>query len=214
MEKIPTLFDRDWDGDRKVVPSWSPDAALVLAEPVPGSVFWEELHATEKVDGTNVRLTVRGQTLVRVEARLNPSKQQKADGIVDPWYRDAWPIPEPNYNDRVAPGDRHIVDAARATDLAAVSDGEWAGEAIGEKIQGNSLNLNARRVVLFSYGRAPVLWDCPPLRFEGPEETFERLKLWLPRRTSELNLDRPIEGVVWHGPRGPILKLKTKDFRR
>jgi hypothetical protein len=40
--------------------------------------------ATEKIDGTNIRITLRNNTIVRVEKRRNPNKQEKANGITEP----------------------------------------------------------------------------------------------------------------------------------
>ena len=80
MKKIKTIFDRDWDGTKQVIDKYvegfSPDVLI-------------DAKATEKVDGTNVRLTIRNHTIVRVEKRCNPSKIQKYNGIEDPWYIDA-----------------------------------------------------------------------------------------------------------------------------
>lgn len=92
MEKIPTIFDRDWNGNRGVVNK------LIVDYP------FDEATATEKLDGTNVRLTVRNNTLVRLEKRRNPSKIQKAQGIVEPWYVEAY---------ENEPGDKHIWEAAK-----------------------------------------------------------------------------------------------------
>lgn len=52
MEKIPTLFDRNWDSDRKVNPT------LAVAD-----FDFDQAIATEKLDGTNVRVTVRNKTV-------------------------------------------------------------------------------------------------------------------------------------------------------
>ena len=77
MEKIPTLFERD-------------DHFHVVDQPRAECawVFDGEGTGTEKLDGTNVRLTVRSGQLVRVEKRRNPTKVQKQQGIVDGWYVD------------------------------------------------------------------------------------------------------------------------------
>jgi hypothetical protein len=69
MKKIKTIFDRDWEGDKTVI-----DKALVDLDKLLGC--W----ATEKLDGMNVRLTVRNHTIVRVEKRRNPDKIQKHKG--------------------------------------------------------------------------------------------------------------------------------------
>jgi hypothetical protein len=184
MEKIPTTFERDWAGNRGVIDLLVVDPAK-LATAV----------ATEKLDGTNVRLTVRNHVLVRVEKRRNPDKQQKAQGITEPWYVDA---------DETSSDDRYIWEAARNTDLTAVPDGEWSGEAIGPRIQGNPLKLEKHVVVLFSLGRAPVLERVPT--------TFEELKSWLPQQQSKVG-SGPIEGIVWHCGDGAMMKIKTKDFK-
>src|SRR3990167_10500026 len=112
MKKIKTIFERDWEGNRKVIDKYidgfSPDLLI-------GSL------ATEKMDGTNVRITIRNHMVVRVEKRRNPDKLQKAKGIEEPWYIDA---------DEFGPGDKWTYDALKNTDLSVVPDGEWSGEAV------------------------------------------------------------------------------------
>ena len=151
MEKIQTIFERDWEGNRAVIDRYVIDPAL-----------FAEAVATEKLDGTNVRLTVRNHTLVRLEKRRNPDKRQKAQGIVEPWYVDA---------DEFDPADKIIWEAARQTDLSEVPDGEWSGEALGPKIQGNPLKLERHTVALFSL---PAVRER--LRFENVPTTYEELK--------------------------------------
>jgi hypothetical protein len=55
MEKIPTIFDRNWETNRKV------NEKLVVENFDFGNAI-----ATEKLDGTNVRVTVRNHIVVRV----------------------------------------------------------------------------------------------------------------------------------------------------
>jgi len=71
--------------------------------------------ASEKLDGVNIRLTIRRGHVVRIEKRRNPSKDQKKIGIVNPWYVDA---------SSNASKDNWIFDAVANTDLAIVPDGE------------------------------------------------------------------------------------------
>lgn len=183
MQKIKTIFDRDWNGNRKVVDKYVVDPEV-----------FAYATATEKLDGTNVRLTVRNHILVRIEKRRNPDKIQKAKGIEDPWYVDA---------SEYEAGDKHIVNAARNTDLSNVPDGEWSGEAIGPNVQGNPLGLETDIVVLFSLGQAPV--------FENVPTDYEGLKAWLPTAQSKYGTGI-IEGIVWHLPDGQMFKIKNKDF--
>lgn len=185
MNKIKTIFDRDWDGDRTVIDKLNVDFDFSTA------------IATEKLDGMNVRLTVRNHILVRLEKRRNPDKRQKAQGIEDPWYVDA---------DEYSPEDKYLFEAARNTDLSDIPDGEWSGEALGPSIQGNPLNLESHRVVLFSCGKAPVLGNVPT--------TYEALKEWLKEAKSVYGNDCGIEGIVWHGKDGRMVKIKAKDFEK
>ena len=186
MEKIKTIFDRNWETNRKVNPT------LVV------DFDFENAIATEKLDGTNIRITVRKGTIVRVEKRRNPSKVQKQKGIVDPWYVDA---------DAFSTEDKWIFDAVKNTDFSTVPDGEWSAEAIGKNIQGNPLNLENNRVFIFSLPewREKIILTNVPLTFEG-------LKTWLPKQKSVLNGQTGIEGIVWHHPNGTKVKIKTKDF--
>lgn len=186
MKKIKTIFERDWNGNRKVI-----------NQPIEG-LNLETLNfatATEKLDGTNVRITVRNNNVVRVEKRRNPDKIQKAKGITEPWYVDA---------DEYGPEDKWIFDGIKNTDFATITDGEWSGELLGPNIQGNPLNLETNRIVFFSLGQAPKFEDVPI--------TYDGLKEWLPKQKSKYGVDCGIEGIVWHRDDGEMFKIKLKDF--
>lgn len=187
MKKIKTIFERDWNGSGGILPKYIEgfDPAIL-----------SDAIATEKLDGTNVRITVRNNGMVRLEKRRNPTKLEKAKGIEEPWYVDA---------DEYAPNDKYMWEAARATDLSDIADGEWSGEVLGPDIQGNPLNLESNRVVLFSCGKAPV--------FENVPTTYEELKEWLKAQKSKYGRDCGIEGVVWHCADGSMFKIKNKDFK-
>ena len=148
MRKIKTIFDRNWDTDRKV------NHKLVV------DFNFEEAIATEKLDGTNIRITFRKGLVVRVEKRRNPSKTQKKQGIEEPWYVDA---------DEFSSEDKWIFDAVKNTDLSLVPDGEWSAEALGKNIQGNPLNLDNNQVFLFSLPewRKKILLDPVPYDYEN-----------------------------------------------
>lgn len=183
MEKIPTLFERD---DRfRVVDRPRPECAWVFAG---------EGVATEKLDGTNVRLTVRGGHLVRVEKRRNPSKAQKAQGIIDGWYTDAG---------EAAPEDKWILAAAAATDVSSWPDGEHSCEAVGPRIQGNELGLSDLRCVPFDLD-IPVYPEAP--------RDYAGLRSFLADLDSRFSPGHLAEGVVFHHPDGRRAKIKRKDF--
>lgn len=198
MNKIATLFDRDWDGHHGVVPRFSAEAAEVLASST------DALYATEKLDGTNVRVTVRHGQPMRLEKRRNPSKAQKAEGITEPWYVEA---------SRDDPADRFIFEAMDGRGFLACPDGEWPGEAIGPKIQGNPLDLPEHRLILFTRVEEAPQIDAPRIWRLTPDEAFSQLRDHIAAQRSALNPERPIEGIVWHNAYGGHLKLKAKDFR-
>lgn len=188
MEKIPTIFNRNWETNRKV-----------NNEMVVKHFDFANAIATEKLDGMNVRITVRNHAVVRVEKRKNPDKNQKNQGIVDPWYIDA------NEADKA---DSYIFDAVKNTDYSSVPDGEWSAEALGEKIQGNPLNLVGHTLFFFSLPnwRAKVAFADAPTDFEG-------LKAWLPAQKTKFGNGSGIEGLVWHNTiTGEMCKIKVKDF--
>lgn len=196
MNKIPTLFERTSDG--RLTDVLSP---YVATEPS----GW---IATEKLDGANVRVTVRSGNLVRLEARRNPSKDQKREGIVEPWYRDAAPEGEKT-------SDFWLWDAARGTNFAGVPDGEHSAEAVGPKIQGNPLQLDSHTLYFFSlipwrddlassinipkvFGRTPI----------DPDDLHE----WMLDQHSGVNSRVGIEGIVWWDFDEPVAKIKLKDY--
>jgi hypothetical protein len=159
-------------------------------------VFAGEGAGTEKLDGTNVRLTVRSGQVVRVEKRRNPSKAQKQQGIVDGWYVDT---------DETAADDKWILVAARNTDVSEWPDGEHACEALGPRIQGNPLTLDEHRCVPFNL-RVPVYQEVP--------RSYAGLRDFLVTLESRFAPGQLAEGIVFHHPDGRRAKIKRKDFAR
>jgi hypothetical protein len=185
MRKIPTIFKRD------------PDTGKVINEPAINFDFANAI-ATEKLDGTNIRLTIRNNIVVRVEKRRNPTREQKNQGILEPWYIDAH---------RDDPNDKWIFDAVDNTEYSLILDGEWSAEAIGKNIQGNPLNLDRNIVFIFSDSlllRTLAIKEFPPT-------TYDELKEWLPKQKSLVGNDCGIEGIVWHHHNG-MAKIKVRDF--
>lgn len=183
MRKIPTIFKRDEFNGGKITRAYFVDPEMFIGA-----------KATEKLDGTNIRVTVRNHTIVRVEKRRNPDKIQKHKGIIEPWYVDASDSAE----------DKWMMEAVKGTDFSAVPDGEWSGEALGPNIQGNELNLETNRIIFFTLDQAPI--------FENVPTTFEELADWLPKQKSKYGNDCGIEGIVWHCTDDSMMKIKTKDF--
>jgi hypothetical protein len=185
MEKIPTLFERD--DHFRVVDLPRTECAWV---------FNGEGTPTEKLDGTNIRLTVRSGQLVRVEKRRNPSKIQKQQGIMDGWYADA---------DDYSAEDKWILAAARDTNVSGWPDGEHPCEALGPSIQGNQLGLTGHLCVPFNL-EAPVFQDVP--------RRYSELREFLATLESKFAPGHLAEGIVFHHPDGRRAKIKRKDFPR
>lgn len=206
MDKIRTIFRRD-EQTKRVVPDW---ADGVDVDRLRFSV------GTQKIDGTNVRLTVRNTTVVRVEARQNPSKAQKREGILTPWYRDIDYDFEESRVTGAHGSDAWIAEAVKNTKLVHVEDGEWPGEAVGPKIQGNPLNFPSHMVVLFSVRpirNLHLAYEEVPLFLPHGEMDFHGIREFILDATPKLGTG-PIEGLVfWHEDE-PVGKIKAKDFAR
>lgn len=183
MEKILTIFERG--SDFKVI-----DRVRAGCE----WVFAGEGYATEKVDGTNVRLTIRAAQCVRVEKRRNPSKAQKRIGIVDGWYVDAAAESQ---------DDRWMYAAVKNTDFSAWPDGEHACEAMGPKIQGNALGLEQHICVPFNL-------NVP--RYDEIPRSYVEFQQALAELDSKFSPGHIAEGIVFHHPDGRRAKIKRKDF--
>jgi hypothetical protein len=183
MEKIPTIFER---GENfKVIDKVREGCEWVFAG---------EGAATEKLDGTNVRLTVRGGICVRVEKRRNPSKLQKQQGVKDGWYVDA---------DEFGQEDKWIYEAVKNTSLSTWPDGEHSCEALGPNIQGNALGLERHLCVPFNL-EIPAYVEIP--------RSYAGLQKALAELQSRYSPQHLAEGIVFHHPDGRRAKIKRKDF--
>jgi len=195
MEKIPTLFERGYD--HKVIDKITKGCEWVK---IPHQAL-----VTEKLDGINVRLTVRSERCVRVEKRRNPTKVQKNLGIVEPWYVDA---------DEFGKEDKWIFDAVKYTNLTGWPDGEHSCEAIGPNIQGNPLGLEYNRCVPFNRHSAIPIYRPIDITYEGIKSFLESLdSLYSPGHLAE--------GIVFHNSPSDgsettsmnlRAKIKRKDF--
>ena len=194
MRKIPTIFTRLDDGS--IVNEITSGCRWVTrGEGVP----------IEKLDGTNIRLTVRNGIIVRVEKRRNPKPQelQKAanQGVrqLDPWYTDA---------NRDDPADQHIFAAVDFVPQPVVlDDGEYSAEAVGPKIQGNPLGLTEPACFLFS---VPSVANT--LAYQYVPTGFEELRAWFQTAQSIYSPGHAPEGIVFHHPDGRRAKIKAEDF--
>jgi hypothetical protein len=190
MKKIPTIFERDWEGDR----------SRVLKKPSPGCewVFAGEGNALRKYDGTAVLVDENGDLFKRLELRggkAPPVGFRQVDddmntgkvigwvpvgfGPEDKWYLDALPSVVANFD--------------RGGHVSTELD-EGTYELVGPKIQGNPEKFNQHTLVRHSFGEG----------IGNLDRTFEGLR----RALEELDW----EGIVFHHPDGRMAKIKGRDF--
>jgi hypothetical protein len=190
MQKIPTLFMRDWDGNPKhVTRNPNPECAWV---------FDGEGTPTIKWDGTCVMLDEQGAWWARREVK--PGKADPPDFVLieedaETGKRMGW---EPIGQSSFARWHGEAVAGAVAVDIEMHFEAGMY-ELLGPKVNGNPDGFEAH--VLMRHGWAP-------LRMREDVKTaprdYDGLAAWL--------AERPYEGVVWRHPDGRMAKLKRRDF--
>lgn len=185
MQKIISLFQRNYDGDRLVRDEITPGAEWVING---------EGIATRKWDGTCCMIQ-NGVLYKRYDAKKGktppegfmpaqdpdpvtghwPGWLEVGEGKEDKWFREAF--------------EKGMVwDSAGRNPLLV--DGTY--ELIGPKINGNKDGISSHWLI--AHGKHIV--DAP--------RTFDGL--------NDLFLQINIEGIVWHHPDGRMVKIKKKDF--
>lgn len=154
MKKIPTLFERDWNGDRsRVTDLIHAGCEWVLAG---------EGIATRKVDGTCCMVR-DGKLYKRRELKSTdnaPEGFELVDKDTETGKIIGWlPI-------GAGPEDRYHREAWTAASI--LLNGTY--ELIGPKIQGNPEHANGHLLVKHGYGIAGEVKDVP--------RTFEKLREW------------------------------------
>jgi hypothetical protein len=186
MKKIMSLFQRNYEGDRKVRDEVTPGAEWVIEG---------EGTATRKWDGLAV-LVKDGIVYKRYDAKTGRTPPQD--------FVPAQPSPDPvsghwpGWVRTDGPDSRIIREAvAMASDRypQGVPDGtyEVCGPKIGTRHGANPEGLTEH--ILIPHGK-DLLEDCP--------RNFADLKVYL--------RDKPIEGIVWHHSDGRMVKIKKADF--
>lgn len=184
MKKIPTIFERDWNGDR----------SRVINKPNPACawVFAGEGVATRKLDGTCCLIS-DGKLFKRRELRPNeraPGCFEFADHDTETGKTVGW-MPVSN-----GPEDRWhreaFADLTRP-DRPPFPDGTY--ELIGPKIQGNPERVKEHLLIPHYYSEQ---------YHQGIPRTFDGLRDFL--------AIQDIEGLVFHHPDGRMAKIKLRDF--
>lgn len=186
MKKIASLFQRNYEGNRKVRNEVCSSSGWVLKG---------EGTATRKWDGLAVLIKC-GEVFRRYDAKTNrtpPNNFIPAQPQPDP-VSGHWPgwIPADGPESCWI---REAVERAVAVYPEGIPDGtyEVCGPRIGTRHGANPERLTEH--VLIPHGK-DELADCPR-DFAGLMEYLR---------------DRPIEGIVWHHPDGRMVKIKKADF--
>ena len=160
MKKMPTIFERDWEGNR----------SLVLDRPNPDArwVFDGEGVATEKVDGTSC--------LIR-DGKLYKRYQFKPGRTAPPDF-EASEDPDPITEEQTGwvpvgdgPEDKYHREAF------AIKTSAWPNatyELIGPKVQGNPYELESHWLVRHD---SRTLTDSIPLTFEGIRDFLDSVNM-------------------------------------
>lgn len=178
MNKIPTIFERDWDGDR----------SRVLDKPAAGCdwVFAGEGTATRKLDGTCCRIR-NGKLYKRHEVRPNRTAPDGFEPVAtdDETGKTVGWVPVGD-----GPEDRWHREAFQLAFKDELVDGTY--ELIGPKVQGNP--ERGLDHVLVPHTVAKLALADPP------ERTYPAIRDWLAAHD--------MEGIVFHHPDGRMAKIK------
>ena len=183
MKKMPTLFERDWNGDRSRVTR--------QVNPLAQWVIDGEGVATQKHDGSACLLK-DGELFCRFDAKKG--KKPPVNFVPAQEAPDAetshWPGWVPAGNSPQYQWQRKAFEFSKET---ALLDGDGTYEACGPHFQGNPEGW--ANDALIKHG-CVVIGDTP--------RTFSEL--------AEFFKGRNIEGIVWHHPDGRMAKIKASDF--
>ena len=191
MKKIPTLFVRDWDGDRRyVLPEVTPGCEWVIAG---------EGAPTRKYDGTctmfdGERWWARREVK---EGKLEPPGFVALEHDEETGKTVGWePVEQSSF-------------ARWHAEAMAGLPGPWAVgtyELLGPKINGNPEGFDAHFLLFHAAAAIGTCLGCPsaPGGHGMASRDFDGLAAWLHAH--------PWEGIVWHHPDGRMAKLKKRDF--
>lgn len=184
MKKILTLFKRDPDDMRRVLPEVTPGCEWVLAG---------EGVATRKYDGTCVMFD-GDYWWARREVKPGktpPSEWVEADHDETTGKRVGW---EPMIN---SPFAKFFAEAEQNVRRAGFTFTVGTYELIGPKINGNPEGESTHWLVFHGADPHPEPLD---LTFNGLRDRLLELAA------------AGIEGIVWHHQDGRMAKLKGRDF--
>jgi len=160
----------------------------------------DSVMAIEKLHGTNVSVIIKGGNVVSVWNRknripiINKEHQYIIEGLLDAKKRGYLELP----------------------------DGQWFGELIGPKVNGNPYKLNEHRWIPFAtFARRNLRyksWGKYPKTFESISEWFKNLPPlynWMAHGKEKCDSNPSygfVEGIVFTHPDGRMAKLRRDMF--
>jgi len=182
VKKIISLFVRDYEGDRLVIPEIVEGAEWVVGG---------EGVATRKMDGTCCMI-LDGKFYKRYTLKKNrkrPDDFISATAIDEKTGKqEGWvPVSQDKAADQYHREAFHFLMGNTTPE-----DGTY--ELVGPKVQGNPEKFSEHR----------LLRHDQMDRYPSAPRTFEGLKAYF--------ASTDIEGIVWHHPDGRMVKIKKKDF--
>jgi hypothetical protein len=189
MQKIISLFQRNYDGDRLVRDEVTPGAEWVING---------EGIATRKWDGTCCMIK-DGQLYKRYDAKHGKTPPsgfipaQKPDLVTGHW---------PGWL-KVGRGKEDKYHMEAFVKCGWWQDGTY--ELMGPKINGNKDKFTEHRLVKHGETGAGTVHIPVPRQI-----TFESLNQFFADIDGKPHRD--LEGIVWHHPDGRMVKIKKKDF--
>jgi hypothetical protein len=183
MQKIISLFQRNYDGDRLVRDEVTPGAEWVVNG---------EGVATRKWDGTCCMIK-DGVLYKRYDAKKGKTPPegfipaQEPDPVTGHWP--GWlKVSDTSKEDK---WHREGYENSIQVYGNPIPDGTY--ELVGPKVNNNRDNLPLHRLI--QHG-VEILTEAP--------RTYTESKVWF--------ADQNIEGIVWHHPDGRMVKIKKKVF--
>lgn len=189
MQKIISLFQRNYETDRLVRDEVTPGAEWVLnGEGIP----------TIKWDGTCC-MVKNNDLYKRYDAKKGKTPPvgfipaQEPDPITENW---------PGWL-KVGNGNEDKYHREAFNKQMYFEDGTY--ELVGPKINGNKDNFSTHYLIKHGdHSAGTVDYPVPdPITFESLKEFF---------KSNDGQTHRDIEGIVWHHPDGRMVKIKKKDF--
>lgn len=156
----------------------------------------EQVKAVEKLHGTNVSIVIR-------------------DGeIKTMWNRTA---AIPFFNKGKAFITEGLLESFQRGHMDKLGDGQWFGELIGPKVNGNPYGLEKHLWIPFKTYALKHLsytsWGKYPKTYEAISEWFKTLMPLFSLRTHGKDYETPyVEGIVFTHPDGRMAKLRKDMF--